>query len=93
MIRIRVKFFGPFRELFGGREKLVDLPEESSIRRLLERLCDTPERERQAYSASGGLAPGVVVMLDGRPVQADGGLETALRDGNVVAVFPFLGGG
>lgn len=93
MIRIQVKFFGPFRELFGGREKAIDFPSEVPLRRLLERLCDTQERERQAYSGANGLSPGVVVMINGQPVPATGGLEIPLRDGDAVAVFPFLGGG
>ena len=93
MISIQVKFFGPFRELFGGREKAVDFPGEVPLRRLLERLCDTRERERQAYSEANGLLPGVVVMINGQPVPATGGLEIRLRDGDVVAIFPFLGGG
>lgn len=93
MIRIRVKFFGPFRELFGGREKAIDFPGEAPVRRLLGMLCDTRERERQTYSDANGLSPGVVVMINGQPVPATGGLETPLRNGDIVAVFPFLGGG
>ena len=93
MIKIRVKFFGPFRELFGGREMAVDFPEGTSLRQLLERLCDSPDRERETYSHADGLAPGVIIMIDGKPVPTSSGLETPLREGNVVAVFPFLGGG
>jgi molybdopterin converting factor small subunit len=93
MIRVEVKFLGPFRDLFGGRQKAVDFPVDGRLRLLLELLCDTPERERQAFSKSRGLSPHVVVMQNGRPVQSPDGLESFLHDGDAIAIFPFLGGG
>ncbi|HUU37635.1 MAG TPA: MoaD/ThiS family protein [Candidatus Desulfaltia sp.] len=93
MIKIRVKFFGPFRDLFGGRERDIDFPGDGRLRLLLERLCDTPERERQAFARASGLSPHAVVMKNGQPVQSPDGLEIPLHDGDVIAIFPFLGGG
>ena len=93
MIQVTVRFFGPFRELFGARGKTIDLPEGQSVRGLLERLCDNPERQRQAYSAAAGLSPYIVVMINGEPAPPAQGLDIPVRDGDVVAIFPFLGGG
>ncbi len=93
MIEIMIKFFGPFRELFGGRERRIDFPSGKPLHLLLERLCDTPERQRQAYAKTGGLSPHVVVMINGKPVPNPDGLDIPLQDGDVIAIFPFLGGG
>jgi MoaD family protein len=93
MIKIRIRFFGPFRDLFGGREKVVDFPSDGLLRLLLERLCDTPDRKQQAFTKTGALSPHVVVMINGKPVPSPGRLETPLHDGDVIAIFPFLGGG
>jgi molybdopterin converting factor small subunit len=93
MIRIMVRFFGPFRDLFGGRERVVDFPAEGRLRRLLESLCDTPERQEQVLPGAEAPRPHVVIMKNGMPVHGPDGLETPLHDGDVVAIFPFLGGG
>lgn len=93
MIRIRVKFFGPFRDLFGGREREVDLPSDIRLQGLLRRLSDTPEREKQLFADSGDVHPYVVVMKNATPVHGQDGMECLLQDGDTIAVFPFLGGG
>lgn len=93
MIRIRIKFFGPFRDLFGGREREIDLPADVRIKGLLQRLCDTREREKQLFADSGDVRPYIVVMKNGTPVQGQDGMESLLQDGDTIALFPFLGGG
>ncbi len=93
MIRIKVKFFGPFRDLFGGRERDIDLPADVQIRDLLRSLSDTPERNEQLFAVAADLNPNVVVMKNGMPVHGKAGMESSLQDGETIAVFPFLGGG
>jgi sulfur-carrier protein len=93
MIRIRVKFFGPFRDLFGGREREVDLPSDVRLKDLLQGLADSPEREKQVFADSGELHPYVVVMKNGMPVHGQEGMESLLQDGETIALFPFMGGG
>jgi MoaD family protein len=93
MIRIKVKFFGPFREIFGGREIDVDLPADVRLRLLLERLGDTPERKKQFFPEAEASPTDVIIMKNGTPVHGLEGLETSLQDGDIIAIFPFLGGG
>jgi sulfur-carrier protein len=93
MIRIRVKFFGPFRDLFGGREREIDLPADVHIKGLLQRLSDTSEREKQLFADSGDVHPHIVVMKNGTAVYGQEGMESLLQDGDSIALFPFMGGG
>lgn len=93
MNRIKVRFFGPFRDLFGGRELEIDLPAGFRILDLLRRLSNTPERSEGVFSAADDLHPYVVVMKNGTPVQGPDGMKSLLQEGDVIAVFPFLGGG
>jgi molybdopterin converting factor small subunit len=94
MIRIKVKFFGPFRDLFGGRDRDVDLPvDDGRLRVLMERLGDTPEREKQLFQGAEAPSADIVIVKNGTPVHGPARLEISLHDGDVVAIFPFLGGG
>ncbi|HCS49843.1 MAG TPA: hypothetical protein DIW61_17010 [Candidatus Aminicenantes bacterium] len=93
MTKVKVKLFGPFRDLFGGRELEFELPAEVRLRDLLRRLCDTSEREKQVFAGQEVLQPHVIIMKNGIPVPRPGGLETPLQAGDIIAIFPFLGGG
>jgi molybdopterin synthase sulfur carrier subunit len=93
MIRIKVKFFGPFRDVFGGRELELDLPADARLRELLRRVGDTPDREKQIFAGAGVLHPHVVIMKNGTLVHGRDGLDSSLQNGDIIAIFPFLGGG
>jgi len=93
MRKVKVRFFGPFRDLFGGRDVEVELPPGARVKDLLRRLGDKPERERELFAAADALQPHVVIMINGRPVPKPEGLEAVLQDGDTIAIFPFMGGG
>ena len=92
MIAAKVRFFAYFRELFGASELTTELPDGAAVGDLLENLCDTPERKREIFSERLSRSH-VVVMINGRPIDPRRGLQEPIHDGDVVAVFPFLGGG
>lgn len=89
---VKTKFFAYFRELFGGRERDVDVCVEATVGGALAVLCDTPERLAEIFLC-GELQPHIVVMLNGVPVQSLKGLSTPLAPGDTLAVFPIMGGG
>ena len=91
-MRIKAKFFAHFRDLFGGREREVELGAGRSVREALELLCDTPARRAELFDR-GGLRPHLVVMVNGVHIHSLRGLDTALSEGDTLAVFPFLVGG
>lgn len=92
-IRVMVKFFGPFRDVFGGRAIELALSADASLGELLTRISDTLERKREIFAGTGILQPHIVIMQNGVPVQGPGGLDRPLQAGDVIAIFPFLGGG
>lgn len=89
---VRVRFFAYFREVFGGKDLEVPLSGAATIGALLESLGDTPRRRDELFSG-GGLKPHLVVLINGAPLARPAPLETPLRDGDLVAIFPLLGGG
>jgi MoaD family protein len=91
-MRVRVKFFAFFRELFGGAEREVELERPADVRALLAAVCDSAERRRHVFEGEG-LKPGVVVMRNGLALSSARDLGSPVEEGDTVAVFPFPGGG
>ena len=89
---VRVRFFAYFRELFGGKDRALDLPEGASVGAALDLLCDSPARRVEIF-AGGRLRPQIVVMINGAGLPPSTGEATLLREGDVLAVFPMMGGG
>jgi molybdopterin synthase sulfur carrier subunit len=89
---VRVRFFAYFRDLFGGKDRGLELPDGSSVGAALDLLCDSPARRAEIFDG-GLLRPRIVVMINGAGLPAATGPATPLRDGDVLAVFPMMGGG
>jgi len=88
---VRLRFFAHYRELFGSRDRDMSLPPGSTVKDILEALCDTAERRESVFD--GRLKPDVVVMKNGVPILSLGGLTAPLEQGDTVAIFPLIGGG
>jgi len=84
---IKVKFFAYYRTLFGDKEKWIELEAEATAGRLLTILAETPAQLQELSSRH------LVVMINGVNLSSRDGLETVLCDGDVLAVFPLMGGG
>ncbi|MBP7706346.1 MAG: MoaD/ThiS family protein [Candidatus Aminicenantes bacterium] len=89
---VRVKFFAYFREVFGGRERDLELAPGDTVADALDRLADTPARRRELLDGAA-LKPHLVVMINGAPVGSLRGAATPLSPGDTLAVFPLVGGG
>ncbi|RLG84795.1 MAG: molybdopterin synthase sulfur carrier subunit [Thermoprotei archaeon] len=88
-IKVVVEVFGTLREKLGWRRKVVELKQGATLRSLVETLPDL----REAVTQGGELREGVMIMVNGIHAQLLKGLETPLRNGDEVSVFPPGGGG
>lgn len=81
-IRVRVKFFAAPREALGTDEMEIEIPAGSTIRDLIDRL-------RREHPVLDSYTRFLSVAVN----RAYVGMGTELRDGDVVACLPPVGGG
>jgi len=92
-MKVKVKFFAPFRELFGAYESEVELEGTFDVREILNTLCDSDERRDKIFDQFGELKPYVMILKNGQPIQTLGGIQTKLKEGDEIAIFPPVSGG
>ena len=77
IITVTVKFFASLRE-FGPKKTDIKLPSRSSIKSILDKF-KIPKEARQ-----------LILLVNGEPHK---NLDTILAGGDIIAIFPPIGGG
>ena len=85
-----VKLFGNLRQLAGATA--VTIPGRS-VRQLLDQLCTHYPALETAVFDNNQLRPHVRIMIAGRDIELDQGLETAVNSDDTLAIFPPIAGG
>ncbi len=91
-MKIRIKFFAYFRELFQDKERDIELEKETTVGGLLTLLCHSDEQRKEIFDGNF-LKSAVVVMRNGTHIHSLNGLMTEMNDGDTIALFPLIGGG
>lgn len=91
-MKIQVQLFATFRELFQAKAVEVKLRNGAHVGELLDSLFNTEERRGKIFD-HGKLKPFIIIFKNGRHIQHLDGLETELREGDSVAIFPPIAGG
>jgi len=93
-LKISLKFGGRFRETFGASEEQIDLEEGANISRLLDVLCDSPDRRAKIFDSSNiNVRSFVMITKNGRFIIHLDWLRTKLLDGDKVEIFSLVSGG
>jgi len=91
--KIEVKFFASMSDVFQEKEREIELEKASNIRELLEFLCNTYERRQRIFDQSGQLRSDVTILKNGRHIYFLDGIQTELKEGDTIAIFPPVYGG
>lgn len=96
IMNIKVRYFTTLRELVGTREDGLELMDGSNLAELLETISIKYGTTAFTYlhvTESGIIDPSIKFLINGVGAQSLRGLETELKDGDVVAIIPPIGGG
>ncbi len=91
-MRVKVQLFATLRDLVGKREVELFLPDAATVRDALIQLIAQQPRLASEMSTER-LIGSVNIFLNGRNILALDGLSTPLQEGDVLNLFPPLGGG
>lgn len=91
--KVKVKFFLSIREVFQEKEREIELERASNIRELLDLLCNTYEQRQRIFDQSGQIRADVTILKNGRHIYFLDGIQTKLKEGDTIAMFPPVYGG
>ena len=92
-MKVRVRFLSIFIELFGSKEKEIELEHGANIQALLNLLCDTKKRHEKIFDDSGKVRTHIQIIKNHRPVQSLDGVSTPLGNGDSISILPPVFGG
>jgi len=93
-----VRFFTTLREITGKREETLEFPddEDVTVEKVLGKLAERYGKGFVEYvydSRSGDVKDFLQFLVNGRSTSTLKGLKTELRDGDILAILPPVGGG
>jgi molybdopterin synthase sulfur carrier subunit len=92
-ISIQVEFHATIQKVFGEKSTWITQSSPLTVRRLLDVLCTSHERHEKIFDDAGQLQTGVTVLKNGRNIVFLEGLNTELKNGDKIALFPPVTGG
>jgi len=94
-LKITVKFFTTLREITGKKEDEIQPSRVITLKELLTQLSKKYGKQfvDYLYDEKGKVRTHIQILINGRGINALQGLETKLKEGDVIAIFPPVGGG
>jgi len=92
IMKIKVKVFATLRESLGWKEKEYNV-EAKDINDFLKNVVGGKLCDIIMDKGKGRLLPQYKVLLNGRDIDFLDGLKTKLKDQDLIAIFPPVGGG
>ena len=96
---ITVNFFATLRLFLKLREIQIDAVQEAPVRDILRKVEDLVfERTAKKFigkfvDENGKMKHGTMILINGQNILDTDGLDTLVKDGDTVALFPQAGGG
>jgi len=96
-MKVKVRYFTTLRELAGKPEEEWEIEDSRTLGNLIENVAAKYGEEAHNYlydeSKSGKVDPSIYFLINGADSRTLSGLDTELKDGDIVAIIPPIGGG
>lgn len=95
-MKIKVRYFTTLRELSGTKEEELEIEDGSSLAQLIEKVSLKYGGEAFNYlhdKTTGRIDSSIKFLVNGMDLRRLQGFETRLKEGDIVAVIPAIGGG
>ncbi|RLI08106.1 MoaD family protein [Candidatus Bathyarchaeota archaeon] len=94
-MEVEVRFYAMLREIAGKKAERVVLPPKSSVGDLIDLLVERygDEFARYVYDSEKQVRSFLSYMLNGVNINSLDRFDTMLKDGDVLALLPPVGGG
>ncbi len=87
-----IKFFAFIRDYTGSKE--ISIESCPTLRELLDKLSGRyGMRFREKLFAGDRLSEDIIIMINGRHIEHLDGLDTNLKDIDIISIFPRVAGG
>ena len=94
-MKVTVKFFTTLREIVGKPQEEIELSEAVTVDELLQKLGEKYGEKftRYVYDEKGKVRGYLHFLINGKSITTQQGLETKLKENDVLAILPPVGGG
>jgi molybdopterin synthase sulfur carrier subunit len=96
LLKIQVRVFASLREILGKKELELHFRENATVMAVLGMLSEeysNGKLGREIFDENGKVRKYVKILVNGRDIDFLNGPSTTLSDGDVIAIFPPVGGG
>ncbi|MGD2144231.1 MAG: MoaD/ThiS family protein [Anaerolineae bacterium] len=91
---MKVRVFATLRALAGGKDIDVEVGGRETVRDVMKKLTATyPALGERILDDDGKVQNSMHVLVNGRSIRFLDGLDTVIREGDRLALFPAIGGG
>lgn len=91
-MKLKVRAFGDLMESLG-REKTVELDDGSTLKDLINILSEKTGTLKGHLGIYDGEKQVINILVNGRNIRTIDGVETVLKEGDIVTFFPPVAGG
>jgi MoaD family protein len=93
-MKVKFKSFGPLRRVLKGKVIEIDIPENSTVRQVVDRILEIYGKDAKRLILDGDRISGnLILMLNQKDVDTIAGEKTIVKEGDEVVILPHVQGG